>query len=120
MGAHHEYDKEMYKWRHRIENFLQKVKDYRGIATRCCKTDGSFQAFLSLAGTVLWISCGSNECQQTPACRKSTCAGYTVFPKEQALRANHHKIWNGIIHVIAHGMQWTDGSSCTTITSAAP
>ena len=26
-----EYDKEMYKWRHLVENFFQKIKDYRGM-----------------------------------------------------------------------------------------
>ena len=49
-----DYDKEMYKWRHLVENFFQKVKDYRGIATRYCKTDSSFTAFISLVGTMLW------------------------------------------------------------------
>ena len=50
-----EYDEEMYKWRHLVENFFQKIKDYRGIATRCCKTDSSFTAFISLVSTVLWL-----------------------------------------------------------------
>ena len=50
-----EYDKEMYKWRHLVENFFQKIKDYRAIATRYCKTDTSFTAFISLASTVLWL-----------------------------------------------------------------
>ena len=50
-----EYDHEMYKWRHLVENFFQKIKDYRGIATRYCKTDTSFSAFISLASTVLWL-----------------------------------------------------------------
>ena len=49
------YDEEMYKWRHLVENFFQKIKDYRGIATRYCKTDTSFAAFISLAATVLWL-----------------------------------------------------------------
>lgn len=49
------YDEEMYKWRHLVENFFQKIKDYRGIATRYCKTDSSFTAFISLAATVLWL-----------------------------------------------------------------
>lgn len=49
------YDEEMYKWRHLIENFFQKIKDYRGIATRYCKTDSSFAAFISLAATMLWL-----------------------------------------------------------------
>lgn len=42
-----DYDDEMYKWRHLIENFFQKIKDNRGIATRYCKTDTSFAAFIS-------------------------------------------------------------------------
>lgn len=49
------YDEEMYKWRHLVENFFQKIKDYRGIATRYCKTDTSFTAFISLAATMLWL-----------------------------------------------------------------
>lgn len=49
------YDEEMYKWRHLVENFFQKIKDNRGIATRYCKTDASFSAFISVAATVLWL-----------------------------------------------------------------
>ena len=49
------YDEEMYKWRHLVENFFQKIKDYRGIATRYCKTDTSFAAFISIAATMLWL-----------------------------------------------------------------
>ncbi|SFU96338.1 Transposase [Aliiroseovarius crassostreae] len=49
------YDEEMYKWRHLVENFFQKIKDYRGIATRYCKTDTSFKAFISIAATILWL-----------------------------------------------------------------
>ncbi len=49
------YDQEMYKWRHLVENVFQKIKDYRGLETRSCKTDSSFTAFISLAGTDLWL-----------------------------------------------------------------
>lgn len=48
-----EFDRDTYKWRHLIENFFGKIKEYRGIATRCCKTDTSFAAFLSIAATVI-------------------------------------------------------------------
>lgn len=48
-----EFDKETYKWRHLIENFFQKIKEYRGIATRYCKTDTSYTALISLAATVI-------------------------------------------------------------------
>lgn len=48
-----EFDQETYKWRHLIENFFQKIKEYRGIATRFCKTDTSYSALISLAATVI-------------------------------------------------------------------
>ena len=49
------YDAEVYKWRHLIENFFASLKDNRGIATRYCKTDTSFSAFISIAATMLWL-----------------------------------------------------------------
>ncbi len=48
-----EFDRATYKWRHQIENFFGKLKEYRGIAKRCCKTDESFSAFIALAATVI-------------------------------------------------------------------
>ena len=48
-----EFDRDTYKWRHLIENFFGKLKEYRGIATRCCKIDTSFNAFIALASTVI-------------------------------------------------------------------
>jgi len=48
-----EFDRDTYKWRHLIENFFGKLKEYRGIATRCCKTDSSFSAFISIAATII-------------------------------------------------------------------
>lgn len=48
-----EFDRDTYKWRHLIENFFGKLKEYRGIAMRCCKTDESFSAFISLAATII-------------------------------------------------------------------
>ena len=48
-----EFDRDTYKWRHLIENFLGRIKEYRGIATRCSKTDTSFSAFIALAATVI-------------------------------------------------------------------
>jgi transposase len=46
-------DQETYKWRHLIENFFQKIKEYRGIATRFCKTDTSYSALISLTATII-------------------------------------------------------------------
>lgn len=48
-----EFDIGTCKWRHLIENLFGKLKEYRGIATRCCKTDESFSAFISLAATLI-------------------------------------------------------------------
>lgn len=47
------YDKEMYKWRHLVENFFQKIKEFRRIATRYDKTDISFRAALHLVAAFL-------------------------------------------------------------------
>jgi transposase len=47
------YDKEMYKWRHLVENFFQKIKEFRRIATRYDKTDTSFRAALHLVASFL-------------------------------------------------------------------
>jgi transposase len=46
-------DFEMYKWRHLVENFFCKIKQFRRIATRYDKTDTSFAAIIHLAGIVL-------------------------------------------------------------------
>jgi len=46
-------DREMYKWRHLIENFLCKLKDFKRIAPRSDKTDASFMANIYLATAVL-------------------------------------------------------------------
>jgi transposase len=48
-----DFDRDTYKWRHLIETLFGQFKDYRGIAMRCCKTDASFNAFISLAATVI-------------------------------------------------------------------
>ena len=46
-------DQEMYKWRHLIENFFCKLKDFKRIALRADKTDQSFSAMIHLAATVI-------------------------------------------------------------------
>ncbi len=49
------FDKETYKWRHLIENYFGKLKENKGIAMRSCKTDQSFNAFISIAATIIQI-----------------------------------------------------------------
>lgn len=47
------YDREIYKWRHLVENAFQKIKEFRRIATRYDKTDTSFRAAIHLAAAFL-------------------------------------------------------------------
>jgi transposase len=46
-------DEEVYKWRHLIENFFGKLKEFKRIAMRACKTDQSFSAMIYLAAAVI-------------------------------------------------------------------
>lgn len=46
-------DREMYKWRHLIENYFQKLKEFKRIAMRACKTDTSFAAMINLCAGVI-------------------------------------------------------------------
>lgn len=50
------YDKEVYKARHLIENFFAKLKQYRGIATRYDKTSQNFLGAIYLAASVVWLN----------------------------------------------------------------
>ena len=45
-------DTELYKWRHLIENFFCKLKEFKRIAMRADKTDQSFAAIIHLAAAV--------------------------------------------------------------------
>ena len=44
-------DTELYKWRHLIENFFCKLKEFKRIAMRADKTDQAFAAIIHLAAT---------------------------------------------------------------------
>ena len=46
-------DTELYKWRHLIENFFCKLKEFKRIAMRADKTDQSFAAMIHLAAAVI-------------------------------------------------------------------
>ena len=46
-------DADMYKWRHLIENFFGKLKEFKRIAMRADKTDQSFKAMIQLAAVVI-------------------------------------------------------------------
>lgn len=46
-------DAAVYAWRHLIENFFCKLKEFKRIALRACKTDQSFEAMIHLAAGVI-------------------------------------------------------------------
>jgi len=46
-------DASTYEWRHLIENFFCKLKEFKRIAMRACKTDQSFEAMIYLAAAVI-------------------------------------------------------------------
>ena len=43
----------MYKWRHLIENFFCKLKEFKRIAMRSDKTDTSFAGMINLCAAVI-------------------------------------------------------------------
>jgi len=51
-----DYDKELYKARHLIENFFAKLKQFRAIATRYDKTARNFLAGVHLAASAIWLN----------------------------------------------------------------
>jgi len=51
--APREIDIEVYKWRHLIKNFFCKLKEFKRIALRACKTDSSFSAMIYIAAAVI-------------------------------------------------------------------
>jgi transposase len=46
-------DASVYTWRHLIENFFCKLKEFKRVAMRACKTDQSFSAMIYLAAAVI-------------------------------------------------------------------
>lgn len=51
-----EYDEDMYTWRHLIENFFQKLKQYRAIATRYDKRASTFLGAIYMAASIIWLN----------------------------------------------------------------
>jgi transposase len=49
------YNKRLYKRRHRVENFFQRIKRYRRIATRYEKLAANFFAMVCFAATLIWL-----------------------------------------------------------------
>ena len=51
-----EYDKDLYKLRHLVENAFLKLKQWRGIATRYAKNAASFLAAVQIRCIALWLN----------------------------------------------------------------
>lgn len=51
-----DYDKDLYKERHLIENFFARLKQYRCIATRYDKLAEIFLSGIYLAASVIWLN----------------------------------------------------------------
>ena len=51
-----ECDMEKYKWRHLVENFFSRIKQFRRIATRYEKTDSSYGGMIHVAGIRLALA----------------------------------------------------------------
>jgi transposase len=54
--APREFDQELYKARHLIENFFCKLKQFRAIATRYDKTARNYLAAIHLAAAIVWLN----------------------------------------------------------------
>jgi transposase len=50
-----EYDKDLSKARHLIENFFATLKQFRAIATRYDKTARNFLAAIYFAAVLIWL-----------------------------------------------------------------
>ena len=48
-----DFDRDMYRWRHFIENTFAKLKEFRAVATRYDKTDTSYAAVIHLAVAII-------------------------------------------------------------------
>jgi len=51
-----DYDKDLYRARHLIENFFCKLKQFRAIATRYDKTARNFLAAVYVAAVTVWLN----------------------------------------------------------------
>ena len=50
-----EYDKHLYKERHLVECFINKIKHYRRVFSRFEKLSKNYMGFLSFASALIWL-----------------------------------------------------------------
>ena len=53
--AHQTYNKSIYKKRCLVEIFIQRIKMWRGIATRYAKTNAMYTGSIILVSIVIWL-----------------------------------------------------------------
>ncbi|MGI2299105.1 IS5/IS1182 family transposase, partial [Candidatus Cardinium hertigii] len=51
-----DFDKNLYKFRHLVENMFLKIKQWRGISTRYAKNTASFLAAVQIRCIHLWTN----------------------------------------------------------------
>lgn len=54
-GSQASHDAQRYKERNTVERAINKIKAWRGLATRYDKTPGSYLAGLQLRGSIIWL-----------------------------------------------------------------
>ena len=59
-----DFDRDMYRSRHLIENTFAKLKEFRAVATRYDKTDTSYAATIHLAGAIIASDDDRQQAQQ--------------------------------------------------------
>ena len=47
------HDRHKYRWRHLVENYFSKIKEFRAVNTRYDKTDLSYKATISVAAIAI-------------------------------------------------------------------
>ncbi len=50
-----QYDEHLYRERHLVECFINKIKHYRHIFSRFDKLSNRYMGFLSFVGTLIWL-----------------------------------------------------------------
>jgi transposase len=49
------FDKEVYRQRNRVEGLINRLKQFRRIATRYEKRADNYRAFITVAAILLWL-----------------------------------------------------------------
>ncbi len=71
------YDADQYKDRNTVERCINKIKAWRGLATRYDKTPESYMAGLQLRGSIIWMrSLNPGPRLRRPACQPDAATGY--------------------------------------------